>query len=288
MAKNIPPLQVQANSISEAWEKSVLKLWERGMEIPTEYDSPGDKRSKDCTMRIVVWNPFSEPRIHLGFPGGIEDLEKYRQEVVNGIHDSWISPEDKKWTYTYHKRLTDYNGTNQLDKIVDQLEKAFYSRRAQGITWMPKEDALAPDPPCLQRVWCRVLENDSEKKEKEYFLEMHTSWRSRDAYRAAYMNMYGLTEMQKELAKQLSERKGIEIKVGQYVDTSDSYHIYGSSFADFEKRFLKLHKERKFYSPESGKGRTLMMNDEAVIAGIEYGKSLIEQEKTSGTKGSTG
>ena len=60
-------------------------------------------------MIMVINQPFSEPRIHLGFPGGPEDLEKYRQEVVFGIHDHWINPKEGKWTYTYHDRLFNYH-----------------------------------------------------------------------------------------------------------------------------------------------------------------------------------
>nr|MDO8134501.1 hypothetical protein [Candidatus Njordarchaeum guaymaensis] len=42
-------------------------------------------------------------------------------------------------------------------------------------------------PPCLQRVWCTVREDK---------LIMHTTWRSRDIYRAMHMNMLALTELQ--------------------------------------------------------------------------------------------
>ena len=96
---------VEGKTIAEVWEKSVMTLWEKGGNIPTEYDSPGDPQSRDATMIMVINEPFSEPRIHLGFPGGMEDLEKYRQEIVFGVHDHWIKPEEGKWTYTYHQRL---------------------------------------------------------------------------------------------------------------------------------------------------------------------------------------
>ena len=41
-----------------------------------------------------VEDPFAEPRIHRAFPGGLEDLEIYRQEVVDGVHDHWIAPQE--------------------------------------------------------------------------------------------------------------------------------------------------------------------------------------------------
>ncbi|MCD6407471.1 hypothetical protein J7L87_00265, partial [bacterium] len=125
----------------------MLILWEKGIEIKTEYDKKGEPPSKDATMIMVVKNPFSEPRIHLGFPGGMEDLEKYRQEVVEGVHDEWINPEEGKWTYTYHDRLFNYHlpqekkrSVNQIEYVIEKLLSAFYSRRAQAITWIPFYD----------------------------------------------------------------------------------------------------------------------------------------------------
>ena len=57
---------------------------------------------------IHVTEPFAEPRIHRAFPGGLDDLEKYRAEVLYGVHDHWIDPAAGKWEYTYHERLFAY------------------------------------------------------------------------------------------------------------------------------------------------------------------------------------
>lgn len=76
---------------------------------------------------------------------------------------------------------------------------------------------------------------------------MNAHWRSRDGYKAAFMNMFALSELHKEFAKMLSEKTGREVRVGGYVDISDSYHIYGRDLRDFEKRFLKPLEEREFY-----------------------------------------
>ncbi len=272
-------LVVEGKTIAEVWEKSVIELWEKGGIAPTEYDLPGDPQSRDATMIMVVNEPFSEPRIHLGFPGGMEDLEKYRQEVVYGVHDHWIKPEEGKWTYTYHQRLFNYpaetgKSINQIEHIIEKLSQTFYSRRAQAITWVPSYDPKTDDPPCLQRIWCRL----SVENGKTY-LRMNTHWRSRDAYRAAYMNLFGLTELQKHIADAISKKTGKEILVGPYVDITDSYHIYGSNFADFRDRFLKIMAERDFYNEDRLKSRTMRSDDPAAVAGFEYGRQLLENEK---------
>lgn len=245
MNKEIPVLKIEADTLPEAWEKAVIATWNEGLDIQTEYDKPGDPPSKDSTMILVVNHPFSEPRIHRAFPGGLEDLEIYRQEVVLGIHDCWIKPEEGKWTYTYHQRLTAFpieaQAIDQISYIIDKLSSAPHSRRAQGITWNPKTDSITDDPPCLQRIWCRLV----KQSDGEYLLNMNTHWRSRDAYKASFMNIFALTDLQKTMADKISDNLGVPVRVGRYVDISDSFHIYGSYFDDFNN-FLKRVAERPF------------------------------------------
>ncbi|MCM8777089.1 MAG: thymidylate synthase [Candidatus Omnitrophica bacterium] len=287
----IPVLMAKGETVAEVWERSLLELWEKGISIKTEYDKPEDPESRDATMIMVINNPFAEPRIHLAFPGGIEDLEKYRQEVVDGIHDFWICPEEKKWTYTYHDRLFNYNipeshekrRVDQIEYIIEKLSSVFFTRRAQAITWVPFYDPQTYDPPCLQRLWCRIVED----KDGKHYLIMNAHWRSRDAYRAAFMNIFGLTSLQEFIAKKVSEKTEKEIKVGQYTDIADSYHIYGESIVDFKERFLKLLEKRDFYNPDHTKSRTLRSDSPVAQAGFEYGRQLIEMEKKTGKKGAT-
>jgi thymidylate synthase len=243
--KTIPVIKIEGRTLPETWEKAVLATWNEGLDISTEYDKSGDPESRDCTMIMVVNDPMGEPRIHRAFPGGLEDLEVYRREVVSGIHDHWINPEEGKWTYTYHQRLTAYpieaQKIDQIDYIVRKLSSTPYSRRAQGITWNPKTDPVTDDPPCLQRIWCRLVKTGNES----YALDMNTHWRSRDAYKASFMNIFALTDLQHSIAARISENIGLEVSVGRYMDISDSFHIYGSYHEEF-KNFLKMVKDRPF------------------------------------------
>ncbi len=285
MGMEMSVLMVKGKSIAEVWEKSLIELWEKGCQIKTEYDIPGVPPSKDATMIMVIEEPLSEPRIHLGFPGGMEDLEKYNQEILSGVHDHWIKPEEGKWTYTYHQRLFNYylpeepkKSINQIEYIIEKLSKTFYSRRAQAITWIPSYDPGTDDPPCLQRVWCRLFPGENGS----FYLKMNTHWRSRDAYRAAFMNLFGLTELQKYIAEKIQEKTGKKIICGTYTDIADSYHIYGASYPDFEKRFLKILKERDFYNEDRLKSRSIRSDDPSAIVGFEYGRQLLREEKEKG------
>ncbi len=250
LTANIPVITITAGCLPEAWEKAVLAVWDNGLEIKTQYDKPEDKPSKDATVVITVANPFAEPRIHKNFPGGPAELEAYRQEVVNGIHDHWIDAAAGKWTYTYHERLFAYcpvenirsadspkpfKKVDQIQYIIDSLAQTAHTRRAQAITWMPTADPQTDDPPCLQRIWCRLIADETGK----LTLNMNTHWRSRDLYKAWFMNVYALTDLQKIIAEAISKKLNEPVTVGRYVDISDSLHIYGSYFdeavAEIEK-----------------------------------------------------
>lgn len=241
----IPVLMIEGNTLPEAWEKAVIATWEKGLSIKTEYDKPQDPPSRDCTMIMVIHSPMDEPRIHRAFPAGLEDLEIYRQEVVEGVHDHWIKPEEGKWTYTYHKRLFSFEADgktiDQINYIVTKLSQRPYSRRAQAITWSPSQDPFTDDPPCLQRLWCRITEDKSGSG----ILNMNSHWRSRDAYKAAFMNIFALTDLQRLMAERISKLTKKKITVGRYVDITDSFHIYGSYYNEFEN-FLNLVSKRSF------------------------------------------
>ena len=170
-SEGMPVISIVANCLPEAWEKAVLAVWDNGYEVKTQYDKAGDPPSKDATVMVAITDPFAEPRIHKNFPGGPEELEAYRQEVVDGIHDHWIDPAAGKWTYTYHERLFAYRpvqnlrdpkspkpfaAVNQIQYIIDALSETSHTRRAQAVTWMPTADPQTDDPPCLQRIWCRL------------------------------------------------------------------------------------------------------------------------------------
>jgi len=251
MTGNIPTIAITAACLPEAWEKAVLDVWDNGVHVKTQYDKPGDPPSKDATCMITIADPAAEPRIHKNFPGGPEELEVYRQEVVAGIHDHWIDPAAGKWTYTYHERLFAYcpvddlrtkdstrpfEAFNQVQYIIDSLAATAHTRRAQAITWIPTADPKTDDPPCLQRIWCRLITDDHGTS----VLNMNSHWRSRDLYKAWYMNVYALTDLQRIIAENISQKTGRTVKVGRYVDITDSLHIYGSYFADVEKQVEKM------------------------------------------------
>jgi len=262
-SNEIPSVAVYGKTLPEAWENAVLATYEFGAHIPTEYDQPVDPESRDVTMMMTVAKPFAEPRIHRAIPDSFEGLAVYVAEVVDGVHDlAKVNREGHGWSYSYHDRLFNWPGlyswdeildgnkielpnVNQVDKLMSKLAVTPYSRRAQAITWVPQIDQPDPEPPCLQRIWCRLAKNESG-----YLLEMNTHWRSNDAFKATFMNTFALTELQKNIAGEIGKRMGKEIGVGRYVGMMDSFHLYGSyerrnEIATFISQVEKMPFERR-------------------------------------------
>ena len=69
---------------------------------------------------------------------------------------------------------------------------------------------------------------------------MNSHWRSRDLYKAWYMNSYALTDLQRIVAERIREKIGREVRVGRYVDVTDSLHIYGSYFNEAASELEKM------------------------------------------------
>ena len=265
-------IMVDRVTLAEAWEEAVVRCWEEGERVRTEYDKPDDPESRDCTMFMVVRRPFEEPRIHKAFPGSLADLEVYRQEVALGVHDHWVAPEEGKWSYTYHQRLFAYDlfGAGGEEKVIDQVEWVIrklaetpHSRRAQAITWKPDVDPAVEDPACLQRVWFRIFGDE---------VRMNVHMRSNDAFKAAFMNMWAFTDLQRYVIEETGKRLGRALRPGPYGHIVDSFHIYGSYFGEFEG-FLESCRKRTF------KDRVWDSTSELVQAEFESGRARIARER---------
>ncbi len=277
---DLPVLSIVEDNLPAAWEEAVLSLWESGRSNPCQYQSsdvPMD--SRDCVMSLTIKDPFAEPRIHLAMPCGLEELEMYVQEVIDGVHDHWIDPAHGKWQYSYHERMASYKvpgiekPINQLDYVVNALIDCPYTRRAQISMWKPWEDEGIPDPACLQNLWFRIFDDT---------LVLVAHMRSNDSFTASFMNMYAFTELQKVVAERVSKGLGREIKVGQYTHLANSFHIYEKDFRAFVK-FMELQNRRSF------EDRTWNTADPDIAEQIVDAKNRVtlalQREKETGRKG---
>ena len=159
---------------------------------------------------------------------------------------------------------------DQIDLLCRKLAQTPHTRRAQAITWKVWEDNDCYDPACLQSVWCRMIAADQQP-----VLSMNVRFRSNDAYKAAFMNIFALVQLQQRIAARISELTDQTVQVGRYCQVADSYHIYGSYFEEFEGRFLGMLEKRSFEQ------RTLRYSDVREMM-EEARPSLLEKARTMG------
>lgn len=179
----------------------------------------------DCNMTMVVESPFAEPRISKCFPGTPYSLEQYRQEILDGILDFEVAAGN--WHYTYHQRYGEW-----IDKcVIPELRRDPGSRRAVISIRDNEADALAENPACLQSMQFMIREGK---------LTMDVLFRSNDAVRAAYMNMFALTELQKKVADKLN------VPVGCYTHTANSYHCYPDSVFTLMAYFNRIIRAKSY------------------------------------------
>jgi thymidylate synthase len=296
----IPVLSCSGDGLAQAWENSMIELFKNGARMKTQYDKPDDPPSYDATMGITIHNPLGEPMIHKDFPGGPEDLQEYVMEVCEGTKDHLVrkadDAKDTRWEYTYHQRLFAYSWTgvrpagpsanydgwypdepmvktaDQIEIVATKLAAAPHTRRAQAVTWKVWEDNECYDPACLQSIWCRITEEGGV-----WHLNTNVRFRSNDGYKAAFMNMFALTMLQKMIAARVAQIAGREVRLGRYFHMADSYHLYGSYLKEFEGRFMGNLQRRTFWervANYSGEGGWKEMMDEAIPALREKAKAM--------------
>ena len=214
---------VEGFTLADAWQKLVKEVMKNGTVLPTEYGP----KSKDLCALTVVRHPYSDPTLHPSFPTRELHLAEYIKQFDRNY--DWRK---QGFTYTYMDRFTHYPVDNpfaqdkieefdQLALLKNQLTDSF-GRRNQIITWVPVVDDMNDEPPCLQRIWMRRL-NDTD-------VEMHCDWRSRDLFTAWNSNYIAiLTMIKREILDPLN------LKLVKLVDFCDSLHIYDTDWEEASK-----------------------------------------------------
>ncbi len=196
--------------------------------------------------RIFNYSPFSvEDSIHKSYDLKFVDNEfvKYHQKLRKAKKIE-TTPDSNIWRlkngieFDLDKKISEQVGIekipieiinfpriNQIKYIIEKLKEKPYSRRAQAITWRPLVDPFHIDPPCLQRIYMRIKDEE---------LLMQTTWRSRDLFRAWEANVNGMIRIQKYVADKLG------VEVGHYLDFSNSLHIYGNTISEVKDMLNRL------------------------------------------------
>ena len=167
----VPSVHVIGRTIPEVWEATTMVLLGIGNDIHTGYDPIGDDGeyksfpSVEATTMMHIKEPFGEPRFHGHYLGGWMGFGDYAAEL-EGVKDHWmITPDivvdmmkkgkfdeiknDTRWKYTYHQRMASYpfidiegnpQTVNQIESLINKLEREPLSKSAQATTWDPRWD----------------------------------------------------------------------------------------------------------------------------------------------------
>lgn len=261
----IPTLILKADTLSEAFERTLRSVWENGIQIKTEYDKDNPP-SLDCTAIIIINSILTEPMIYKNIQDSYSGLEIYAKQLTEGIHDWMVDA--GIYSYMYSHRLTKEFEFDQIEAMIQHLVKVPYTRRAQATTSNPYKDHKSDSPPCLQRIWMRLLKTEKNG----YMLNVNTHWRSRDLYKAWFQNMYGIARLIQKIAKELSKKLDVPVFIGRVVDINDSLHIYGE---DLPKVSIELEKMKR----QPLAARTLSSKSPQYREAIQDIKSILAEKE---------
>jgi len=180
-----------------------------------------NQKQKELSMTMYVEEALTEPMISSLFIGGFEELEQYRQEMLDGILDFRIG---HGWDYTYHSRMQE-----QYSFLISELKRNKDSRRAVIDIRDWKKDITSTSPACLQNMQFFIRNNK---------LHLKVLMRSNDATEATFMNAFAFIMFQKKIADELG------VAVGSYVHRANSFHCYEKDFKMLEG-YVKAIKEKK-------------------------------------------
>ena len=204
-------LFVHGVTLPEAYHNAILELHRHGDVVTC-----GDwgQLQKEAAMTFVAERPLQEPMVSRLYIGGFYELQQYVMEVLDGILDFKMG-EEHTWGYTYHDRLVNHNGFNQIEFIVNELKRRADSRRAVAMIRDNKADAYADDPACLQHMQFFI---------RGGLLHCKVLMRSNDAAEASFMNAFAFVMLQRSIADALG------VGVGSYAHRANSYHAYEKDF----------------------------------------------------------
>ena len=207
---------VKGKTLPEAYHKAIMALYKQGDILSC---SDWKQKQKEVAMTFVVQNPLAEPMVSKLYIGGFRELQQYVMEVLDGILDFKIG-DGTCWEYTYHDRLVNYNGFDQIDFITGELKRNSDTRRAVAVVRDNKVDPFNVDPACLQHMQFFIRKNK---------LHLKILMRSNDAVEASFMNAFAFIMLQKSIAEKLG------VKVGSYTHRANSYHCYEKDFKLLEQ-----------------------------------------------------
>lgn len=199
---------ISSNDFNEAWAKTLRYLMTQGRIIPAAHDRSILTRDDFVTIELgkLAVNDMLDSKLTEQAPM-TDGLQSYINQYVEGSEESVIAILEQP--YTYFGRTID-----QIRKIQELcLMEQEFNRRITIKTWKAEEDLGAPNPPCLQDITLKRLDNDE--------VEIYTSWRSHDCYGAWLWNNIAICQyINRELIVPY------DLTISKFIETNISLHVY--------------------------------------------------------------
>ncbi len=215
-----PNFIYEGRNFQEAWQEAIRFCLKNGLRIKAEENSK--VMTYDICSKITLHgNAIKQilaQELHPKFPTKKLFAGEYLKEYTR----EWVAeqkklPPELQFIYNYMDRFINEFGTDQIEVLRNELKNGT-SRRTQIITWNVPVDIRSKNPPCLQRIWIRILNDEGD-------CEIHFDWRSRDLFGAWMTNYIGLFSMlNREIFKPLN------LNVVKMVCNCNSLHIYESDW----------------------------------------------------------
>lgn len=209
-------VKIRRKTVGEAWIealKTLLKFGVKSEAIYHYFDRKVNQHRELLNLTVVVEEENPEnPKIYDFFPFNRQDLDSYIQE--------FLKPDRGDEPYTYGERLFDYQGLNQVEKMVEKLRRFPFDKGALAVLWQPKVDNFPVRKPW--RTPCLTLVQGQCFDDKLY---LTAYFRSNDMFGGWPFNAFALRFLQKQIA----DRLGVEL--GSLITISTMAHLYDHDFA---------------------------------------------------------
>jgi len=214
-----PALTIVARDLDDAWFSALWACVERdenGFKFSQHYridrgSYAGQERLEIDTCLIDIKYPGSGPLVPQ-MPPGKEHLAPTTEEQAT-LYLSYLMTAQKQPNeqYTYGERLTDCQGVNQVEKVVEMYCRDGHNTNQATMEIGMPSDILLSDPPCLRLIDTRI------RNDTLHFIVYFRSW---DLYNGFPVNLAGLQLLKKYMADR------IRVKDGSIRAISKGLHLY--------------------------------------------------------------
>jgi len=253
------PIIIRAETLAEAWEKSVEALMKNGHERKIEAPDYLTYQ-RDAPVFMIITNPLKEPMLHPKAPIVSGQEKDYVRDVIFGVPDKDV---ENKFDYTYHGRFRCYpdcevradwpNVTSEdeieglkqklcegkcIVKVMDQVQIAIDTLKRDPtrrsivlMSWIPSRDSIKFGPkreksgsPCVVYIQPQIIDG-----KLHFFVVMKTN----DLFNAWPLNAYAMVKLQEHMANEIG------VDVGTYNHFSVSMNIYKDMYNQAKELYEK-------------------------------------------------